>query len=610
MEAKEKALTFLRDQNIYIVPYFQRGYVWDEDNWEGIWQELTAKRTDCFLGSIILKKEAQPGRSETCKTIIDGQQRLTTLTVLLRAFMDFYINRKGVLPGDPALQYFRQLIFYPTTKWTATGIETTEKCRVEHSRLNRKDYTDVIEGRINPEDLKVNTDSKQGDVSSKILRCYKYFYDMLCNADDEEIGRARSKLIVDDSKILVVIDLNENENEQVIFDTINSTGVKLTASDIIKNALFQKIRSFGGDAEYLYQNNWQLCFEDTAETVATWMGTKGIGQNQRSNIDLFFYSFAIIKKFFHVPGDKMSDLAERYKEYIATLNAGEDCSFLYEICDYAKLYRDTFISFSDVTGFSFSDNKLRLLQILDAVNITAFDPFILYALKEFNSEKQDKLFSNLECYVMRHYIIGNSTKMGSFLQDAVKMIDGSFDFDAELSDDLISDNRIEKALKYINNTKAKLVLFWIELYRHTDPASDLCGVPLSYVYELEHIMPQKWRTNWDLEAVPILDQDGNPVSAEEGTQIRSEAIYEIGNMTLLSSKLNRELQNYCFKDKVNGTVIGKKNRPGMNKCTSLSITKEVINRDPLIWNEASIYERTKALTEEFKIIWPCKKAGI
>ena len=164
MEAKEKALTFLREQIIYIVPYFQRGYVWNEDNWEGIWQELTAMREDCFLGSIILKKESYVGRSESCKTIIDGQQRLTTLTILLRAFMDYYIRKKGVNPGDAALLYFRQLIFYPYTKWTATGIETTEKCRVEHSRLNKKDYTDVIEGHIDPDTLTVNADPKAGEV--------------------------------------------------------------------------------------------------------------------------------------------------------------------------------------------------------------------------------------------------------------------------------------------------------------------------------------------------------------------------------------------------------------------------------------------------------------
>lgn len=97
----------------------------------------------------------------------------------------------------------------------------------------------------------------------------------------------------------------------------SATGVKLTASDIIKNTLFQKARSNGSDIEQLYQDTWQHCFEDTPDTVDLWMRTKGLGQNQRSNIDLFFYSFAILKEFFQVSKDKMSDLATRYKDYLA-----------------------------------------------------------------------------------------------------------------------------------------------------------------------------------------------------------------------------------------------------------------------------------------------------
>lgn len=80
MKASEESLTFLRDQTIYNVPYFQRGYVWDEYNWDGVWNELSAGRSDSFLGSIILKKDDSPylDRSVTHKTIIDGQQRPTT----------------------------------------------------------------------------------------------------------------------------------------------------------------------------------------------------------------------------------------------------------------------------------------------------------------------------------------------------------------------------------------------------------------------------------------------------------------------------------------------------------------------------------------------------
>ena len=604
MEAKEKSLTFLREQFVYIVPYFQRGYVWNEDNWEGIWQELTAKRNDCFLGSIILKREKYLGREEECKTIIDGQQRLTTLTMLLRAFLDFYVS-KGVTDAE-TLQHFRELIFYRSTQWLEAGSVTKEICRIEHSRLNKQDYADVIEGRVSADQIII--DPQKPDNTSRILRCYKFFYDKLCNAPAEDINRARNKLIIDSNKILVVIDLNEQENEQVIFDTINSTGVKLTASDIIKNALFQKLRQAGMAFDSFYHDTWQRTFEDTTDMLNLWLKTKGIGQNQRSNIDLFFYSFAIIEGFFHVPGDKMADLAVKYKEYINDFSVDQAKAFIRKICDYAETYKDTFIGFDNITSYSYSDGKLRLLQILDAVNITAFEPFILHTLKSCDEDQQNEIFEKLECYVMRHYIIGNSTKMGSFLQGAVEMIKGDFDFDEALSDELISDIRLERALRYINNTKAKLVLFWIELRRHTKKESDLYNTPLNYAYELEHIMPQRWAAHWNFDTLPILDAEGNPLPTEEATRLRNEAVYEIGNMTLLSSKLNKELQNYGFADKVNGTVIGRKQRFGMKTYASLSITKEVINRDPLVWNEDSIHERTRLLTEEVKQIWKYKKA--
>ncbi len=600
MKASEKSLTFLREQYIYIVPYFQRSYVWDEYNWEGIWQELSSERCDSFLGSVILKEDEQPYREEKCKTIIDGQQRLTTLSILLRSLLDYYVS-KGVSDSD-TLQHFKELIFYRSTQWLETGTKTIEKCRIEHSRLDKKDYSDVIEGRI---DYKtVIPFSPKGDCSSKILRCYRFFCEKLEKASSTEINQVRNKLIYDSSKILVVIDLNEKENEQAIFDTINSTGVKLTASDIIKNALFQKIKQSGEMLEAFYTETWQKCFEDSDETRELWQSTKGIGQNQRSNIDLFFYSFAIIEGFFQVPGDKMSSLAEKYKEYINHFSLDDAKAFIKKICEYAIIYKDTFIGFDDITGYTYNDGKVRLLQILDAIKITAFDPFILYALKSFDENKQAELFKKLEIYVVRHYIIGNTSKMGRFLVDAVDMIKGTFDFEEKLSDDSISDIRLERALRYLNNIKAKLILFWVELKRHTRKESDLFNTPLNYSYELEHIMPQKWESHWGLDVIPILDENGAPLPVDEARRIRKDAIYEIGNMTLLSSRLNKELQNYCFKDKVEGAVISRKQRFGMRTFASLSITKEVIQLEPLVWDEEHIHKRTAALTEEVKQIWP------
>ena len=604
MEAKEKSLTFLREQVVYIVPYFQRGYVWKEENWTGIWDELTADRRDCFLGSIILKKDKIPGREGTYKTIIDGQQRLTTLTILLRAFYDYHIINNA---SDITLHQFRVLLFHPVSEWLETGVLTKEVYRIEHSRLNREDYQNIMDGKVNVSDIVM--DGPADKISNPLLRCYRFFTEKIANAPDTELKRVQQKLMFDTSKILVVIDLDEEDNEQLIFDTINSTGVKLTAADIIKNALFHKVKKAGYSEEDIYKNTWENCFENEAETSSLWLETKGLGQNQRSNIDHFFYSYAIVKGIFSVPGDKMANLAEKYKDHINKMPNAEIIDFIKSICSYANTYRDTFIQFDDVTTYTYSDSAVRLLHILNTVKITAFDPFILhvFASSDYDDEKRAALFNQLECYVMRHYVIGNTSKMGSFLQDAVEFIDKPEKLEEKLTDDLISDVRLEHALRDINNTKAKLVLFWIELRRHTRKESDLYHTPLTYAYELEHIMPQKWEKHWGFGVQPIIDENGEKLPDDEATRIRNEAVYEIGNMTLLSSKLNKELQNYNFKDKVKGAVIKNRLKPGMELFASLSITKEVINRNPLVWNEKLIRERTKQLTEEFKEIWPYSK---
>lgn len=241
----------------------------------------------------------------------------------------------------------------------------------------------------------------------------------------------------------------------------------------------------------------------------------------------------------------------------------------------------------------------------------AFDPFILYALKKYTPEDQDEVFTNLECYVMRQYVIGNTGAMGSFLSDAEKMIEGTFNFNKALAAAAISDYKLEKALKNITPTKARLSLFWIELKRHTDPKSDLYESRMSYIYELEHIMPQKWEEYWSLDALPILDDEGNPVASEIGKRERENAITEIGNMTLLTPGMNKKLRNYCFYDKVKGKKLNRKQQDGMAEFASLSITKEVIKPDidedgneVYVWNEDKIHARTQRMIEAFKEIWP------
>ena len=131
------------------------------------------------------------------------------------------------------------------------------------------------------------------------------------------------------------------------------------------------------------------------------------------------------------------------------------------------------------------------------------------------------------------------------------------------------------------NKLPTLLLFWVELYQRNLLNVDI--KILKYEYTLEHIMPQKWAQNW--YDVPVYDTDENEVEdADEMERVRSHAIYEIGNMTLLNSKLNTSISNGNFTDKING----KNGRKGIKDLADIRLTRKVIDNNTE-WNELIEY---------------------
>lgn len=604
MEAKERELGFIKGQKIYKVPFFQRGYVWDEENWSDLWDELVSKKKDCFLGSVIIKSEKTSSSDDiTYKTVIDGQQRLTTLTIILRALNDSDSNEDEV---DSEIEEF---LFYVKKIKTAEGKKKKRELKIQHSHIDRKAYTAVIEGEYRKKLDEIKCENQE---SVKILRCYKFFREKLSSATEDEIKRIEAKLTYDTSKILVVIDLDEDENEQAIFDTINSAGVKLTNADIIKNALFQNIiyNNEGGideDILQFYQQTWVTYFEKDQELLSAWLAKKVVGRIERTNIDMFLHCYAVIRGIYDPQENKMEELSDCYKKYLKDKDRAEIIEFVKDLCDHSKVYREYFIGFDQLTAFTYDNQKMRLLHILSCMKVTTFDAYILNALMHYPEDKLNQEFHMLECYVMRNYITSNTNRTKNYNKDSVLLLQGKFDFAERFAEEDQDDIHVEKALKNIRrNSKAALVLFWIELYRHRMKESDLHNVSLNYHFQLEHVMPQMWNEFWGVSVLPVTDKDGNVVDDEHARVIRGQAVYEIGNMTLLTSTLNNRLRNYPFEDKVNGKIIAGKFKDGMKKYSSLSISTEITSRVPLVWNEAAIIERTERLTKEFLEIWPNK----
>lgn len=616
MKAYGNSFSVIRNEYFYEIPFFQRRYVWDEENWSELLESLSNPDSCPFLGSIILK-ENKDSENGIFWTVIDGQQRLTTLSILMRACYDELEQIKNdpeYFPPNPVVNFWDKKVGTPFFEITHVMVNDCDlHTKIRHSHIDHVDFEMVMRGDFR--DKYAEVDAKK---AGKIVLCYAYFRKML-----KEIGAQKTYKVIwnyltkqigdyeERGKYLVVIELGENENEQAIFDTINTSGVRLTCADTIKNNMFQRYiellrkNDFSSKhaqkiATQYYKDKWESLFSSTQESVAYWSKFRQVGRLYRDNIEILLHCVAVIKGFYNPSEQKMSDLPQCYKAFVANLSKTEIEAFISEINDYAKLYQDSFEEFDSSTRYSFHSDLYvsRLMHIVDVLEISTFFPYILHLLYqrkycERNDVKGE--FLALERYLILHAICGESTK--NYNKECLQLIRGE-SIDALLNGcEKINYESFEYGLRHIESNKlATLLLFWIELFVRRQTNADLKELP--YIFTLEHIMPQKWKQYWSINVLPVYDESNEIVSDEEiAASIRTTAIYEIGNMTLLNSKLNTSLRNYEFKRKVNGE--GRKR--GMKDLADCMITKKLLDIE--IWNEKIIRNRSSVFSEVIKQLW-------
>lgn len=604
MEAHGQPLRFLCDEQILEIPFFQRAYVWNDDNWKDLLEDLLKTSGSHFLGSIILKRAKSITGTADKAIIIDGQQRLTTLSILIKALYDSIDNKRAKLINDAT-----EALFY-----TLKSSDSDYLLTINHSHNDRKQFEEVmgsvVDGEIKSPILSKLNEIKEDDPRLLIKRCYKFFYTQLMSISNEERINLWDNLFDKNNKILVVIDLDDNDQEQKIFDTINSSGVRLTSTDIIKNALYQKLIELTKDsdkiAEY-YKRTWAETFEKDDSVVAYWNKEKSMGRLWRQNSELLLQTVAIIKGIFDV--DKkhtIQQLADLYKTEIEDYTEQQLYDFIEEITKYANIYKEHIPDFNGKENFEFNNTEIeaveqRVLHILDKNDISTFNPYIIYIFNTY--EGQDKVIieklREIEKYVMTYLITKKPTK--NFNKDCTTFINDK------------TGNEIKNRLKDFTNAELKAgivskvsnklgaeILFWIELKRRLAPKYDT--KTLQFNYQLEHIMPQKWETNWS--NVDYVDEQGNILQKNDDNKSRRyEKVYSLGNMTLLNGRLNASISNNNFQKKMEGD--GKKK--GVIKYSSLSVTKddlvESIYNKGKQWNEQVIHERENYLGNEVVELW-------
>lgn len=281
------------------IPFFQRKYVWGKEQWEKLWDDLLESfenKDSHFLGSVILKQSNSATGSE--RLVIDEQQRLTTFTILLKAIKDS-INEEE-LPD----------LLVPSI-FTRQGKERSVK--IEHSKHNYESFSKVMFSPIpsnNPVD--------------KIVSCYNFFKTQLTTMDTANIANFAEKILND--KIWVHITVDENEDEQRIFDSINTSGLILSEMDVVKNFLFRfKDDDKMEKASKLYDEQWKPVFDENEDDVRFWDTKRILGRVERSIADVLLHCIALIEDIYNpsTKGQKLDKIGSLYKDNINDDSKGD-----------------------------------------------------------------------------------------------------------------------------------------------------------------------------------------------------------------------------------------------------------------------------------------------
>lgn len=562
MEAGKRNITDIFNQGRTLeIPFFQRSYVWTDENWERFFSDMEVVSTQnkaYFLGSIILKgKSVSSGNPiGDWRIVVDGQQRLTTITLFCKALCEAKKTNEDL---------FGRLFF-----------NRRKEIILKHNHSDIEIFEAIVNNRL----TKALTDKHK---HSGILECYNYFK----KRKDALIALNLDTLL--DRLYFLGIDLSADEDEQQIFDTINSLGVSLTTAELLKNELFRR------EDEALYARTWKETFEKDEDTKFYWDLEVTAGRQHRVNIDLFLQSYLLIRSGAQ---DRYMGLSSLFANYTAFLKDEEiqKQSFVEALVDYASSYQERINPDLLNEGIDQKSSIERLNVVVFGLNTTTVVPYILYIIKEVEDlEEQSDIFRLLESYLMRRLVCKETTKnynnmFASFIRNKVntyKALKNKIEKSEDLTNRFPNDKALSKGFLESNltNQQARTVLYLIE--KSIQSTKDATIIRPFNEYSVEHIMPKKWRNNWKFS--------GN-------SDDRDDQVLKLGNLTILTAALNSSIRDADWKAKKSG----RGNKKGFEDySTGIKTFRPYLKEAD--WNEDLIIKRSRELYSHASSIWTLGK---
>lgn len=535
----------------FLIPVYQRFYSWDIEQCKRLWNDIVEMqrkgKVGHFVGSIVnIAEQAMPTGVQKYM-IIDGQQRMTTLTLLLLALRDYAIKN----PGDTSINA-RRIDNMLLKNEYENGDERYKLLLTETDR-------DILINLVEEKPIAEGT-------RSRLIENYKFFADKLA---DKEIFPAEVYESIGKLQIVNITLDRAVDDAQAIFESLNSTGKELSESDLIRNYVLMGLEP--SEQIYVYEHLWrpmeQLFVYETQGTV----------------MDAFFRHY-LTMKLARIP--KQGRVYEEFKLYHLNCEFGTIRELCQDLLDYAKYYTNIVFKrnfdldlkklYEDIIDLRMEVSYPFLLKIhhdctdgiitsdeLKEILKLCISYVLRRAICEIPTNSMNKTFATLKNYIKPDDYL-NSVKAFFVMQDTYKEFPDNDKFEgAFVSRDIYNMRARNYILSRLENFEKKAPII-IENYT------------------IEHIMPQNKNLSSEWQA--DLGADWH--------EVQKKYLHTIGNLTLTA--YNSEMSDRPFREKMN--------MPGGFKESALRLNKYIVLLNE--WNEKHIQERANMLAKKAESIWP------
>lgn len=563
LQAGETTLNkLLNTSRQFIVPIFQRNYSWQKSQYEQLWFDILRaskfkEKQNHFIGSIVYIDMGTPAGRPQQLLLIDGQQRLTTISILLCAIKD-YVQKFNLETKLINLAKIKNQFLYNSDEIDE------DRYKLLLNVQDKETYIKLIDNTI----FTVNKPA------TNIIKCYEFFYEHIEDfiKQDGQIDEIYAGIF---KLSLVSISLDkDSDNPQMIFESMNSTGKDLSQTDLLRNYLLMDLTP--EKQTRLYKTYWKPMEELFGEDIY---------KNDVNKFDYFIRDFLTLKSDTGYIC-KINNVYENFKRYYLDNNC-EKFAVLKDLFTYAKYY-------ACIDLLQENDDELKLYwQEFKKLDSHVVYPFLLKLYDDYSRQiliKEDfkKILQVVISYLWRRAIceIPTNSLSKTFAtlyqavdkEDYVNSVIKAFVFKSSYKR-FPSDYEVREKLqtKDIYHFRLrKYLLEALENYYHKEPI-DLNTAN----YTIEHIMPQNIEHNLSWQQM----------LGEDWQEVHSLYLHTLGNLTITG--YNAEMSNKSFWEKVNG-------ESGF-KYSHLKLNESIAQCD--VWNKKAIQRRTNILTDIILKIW-------